>query len=448
MAGWDGHTGRFPSSRGAPASLGTGWRGHRPDGSLPAESPHHSLLDAEPYTAPFPDANVPADPATSSAFEAELLELRDRFPILETSTYLISNSLGAMPEGVYAALRHYADTWSGEGVRAWEQEWWMLGERVGDAIGEIIGAPAGTVSVHQNVTLGSAVIASCFDFEKARNKVVCSELNFPSIVQLYRQQEPRGARLHLVPCPDGMTVPVEEMLAAIDESTLLVPISHVVFKSSYVQDVEAIVARAREVGALVVLDAYQSVGIMPVDVQALDVDFAVGGVLKWLCGGPGVSYLYVRPELIERLRPAITGWFARENAFAFDARDESWRPDAWRFLNGTTHIPALSAALPGLEIVGGLDAAAVRAKSLRQTERIIRAADENGWQLNTPREPDRRAGHVVIDMPGSERVTEELLERRIMVDHRPGAGIRLAPHFYTTDAEIELALETIRELAQ
>lgn len=380
------------------------------------------------------------------AVEQELLAHRSSFPILETSTYLISNSLGAMPAGVYDALHGYAETWATAGVTAWESDWWMLPERVAEGIAPLIGAAPGTVSTHQNVTVASAVAASCFDFDGRRNKIVCSELQFPSIVQLYRQQERRGARLQLVPSPDGFTVPTEAMLEAIDEETLLVPISHVIFRSSYVQDIEAIVRRAREVGARVILDVYQSAGIMPIDVAGLGVDMAVGGVLKWLCGGPGVAYLYVRPDLVNELRPAITGWFARENAFAFDPSDESWRDDAWRFLNGTTHIPSLTAAVPGLEILGQLDLAAVRAKSLRQTGSLIEAAAERGWRINTPRATERRAGHVVIDVPGSEQVARQLLARRVMIDHRPGAGIRIAPHFYTTDDEIERALTAIDEI--
>lgn len=385
--------------------------------------------------------------ATLVRTEAALLAWRSRFPILADSAYLISNSLGAMPEGVRDALGAYAHTWARCGVRAWESDWWTLAGRVGDTLAGILGAPPGSVSTHQNVTLASAVVASCFDFQGPRNKVVCSELNFPSIIQMYREHERRGARLCLVPSPDGFTVPTGAMLEAIDEETLLVSISHVVFRSSYVQDVRAIVARAHEVGALVVLDTYQSVGIMPVDLTALDVDFAVGGVLKWLCGGPGVSYLYVRPALASRLRPMITGWFARRDAFAFDPRDDSLRADGGRFLNGTTHIPSLTAAMPGLEIIAQLDLDAVRSKSVRQTELLIAAADEHGWPVRSPRDPGRRAGHVVIDPPRAEQLTGELLERRIFVDHRAGAGIRLAPHFYTADEEIEHAVETLAALA-
>ena len=383
----------------------------------------------------------------SAVEEAELLAWRQEFPILETSSYLISNSLGAMPRAVRTALAGYADTWALHGVGAWEAEWWLLPEKIGNVIGGVIGAPPGTVSTHQNATLASAVLASCFDFSLERNRIVCSELNFPSIVHMYSGYERHGAHLHLVASPDGFEVPTEEMIAAIDERTALVPISHVIFRSGYLQDIEAIIARAREVGARVALDVYQSAGVMPIDVIDLDVDFAVGGVLKWLCGGPGVAFLYTRADRIAGLEPSLTGWFARREPFAFDPLDTTYRDDAWRFLNGTTHIPSLSAAAPGLDIIGRLDLASVRRKSQRQTQLIVEAAIEHGWRVNSPLSADRRGGHVTVDVPGSERVAQQLMQQRIMVDYRPGAGIRMAPHFYTNDSEIEQALVAIGELA-
>jgi len=377
----------------------------------------------------------------------ELLRWRDEFPILARSTYLISNSLGAMPRGVREALGSYADDWATEGVRSWETRgWFTLPVEVGDQIAPLIGAPPGSVSTHPNVTLASAVVASCFEFAAGRDKVVCSELNFPSIIYLYRQQQRRGARLHLVGAPDRVHVPLEAMLEAIDETTALVPISHVIFKSAFIQDVEAIVRRAHEVGALVALDVYQSAGAVPVDVGGWDVDFAVGGTLKWLCGGPGVAFLYVKPELAERLEPALTGWMAHAEPFAFDPGPIRRRSGAWRFANGTPAIPALRACRPGLEIIGEVGIEAIRANSIRQTRRIIDAADEHGWTVNSPRADARRGGTVSIMVPDCERVSRELLARDILIDFRPGAGIRLSPHFYTTDDEIDRAVATLAEL--
>jgi kynureninase len=227
----------------------------------------------------------------------ELLRYRSEFPILERTTYLISNSLGAMPRGVYDAMHAYADIWAARGVRAWEERWWMLAAEVGDEIGALMNAPKSSVSTHQNVTTCQAVVASCFDFSGKRNKVVYTDMNFPSVMYFWEAQKANGARVHMVKTDDGITVPTERLLDAIDEQTLLVPISHVIFRSAFIQDAKAIIERAHKVGAYVVLDTFQSLGTVPVDVQALDTDFACGGVLKWLCGGPGVAYLYVRPDL-------------------------------------------------------------------------------------------------------------------------------------------------------
>ncbi len=377
----------------------------------------------------------------------DLLSWRNEFPILERATYLISNSLGAMPRGVVEALGSYTDDWATEGVRSWETRgWFTLPIEVGDRIAPLIGAPGGSVSAHANVTLASAVVASCIDFSPARNKIVCSSLNFPSILYLYRQQERRGAELHLVDSPDGIHIPLDELLEAIDERTALVPISHVIFKSAFIQDVEAVVRRAHEVGAKVALDVYQSTGAVPVDVAGWGVDFAVGGTLKWLCGGPGVAYLYVNPDIADSLEPALTGWMSHVNPFAFDPGPIDRNNDAWRFVNGTPAIPALRACRPGLEILNEIGVAAIRDNSMRQTQRIIDAADAKGWAVNTPRDPSVRGGTVSIMVADCERVSRELLARDILIDFRPGAGIRFSPHFYNTDDEIDHAIATVAEL--
>ena len=224
-----------------------------------------------------------------------LLRYRSEFPILERTNYLISNSLGAMPRAVYDALKGYADMWATRGVRAWEERWWMLAAEVGDELGALMNAPAGSVSTHQNVTTCQAVIASCLDFSGKRNKVVYSDMNFPSVMYFWQAQQATGARVHMVKTEDGVTVPTQRMLDAIDEQTLLVPMSHVIFRSSFIQDAQAIIAKAHQVGAYVLLDTFQSLGSVPVDIKALDADFACGGVLKWLCGGPGVAYLCAAP---------------------------------------------------------------------------------------------------------------------------------------------------------
>jgi len=376
----------------------------------------------------------------------DLLRWRGEFPILERTTYLISNSLGAMPRAAYDALRLYGDTWAHRGVRAWEERWWMLPAEVADEIGELMNAPRGSVSTHLNVTECQAVVASCFDFSGRRNKVVYSDLNFPSVMYFWEAQRWRGARVHMVRTDDGITVPTERMLEAIDETTLLVPISHVIFRSAYIQDAAAIVERAHAVGAHVVLDVFQSLGTVPVDVQALNVDFACGGVLKWLCGGPGVGFLYVRPDLGPKLEPKFTGWTAHEDPFAFAVGPIRYTSGPYRFMNGTPNIPALEVARPGLKLVRAAGIDRIREKSKRQTARLIELADRHGWRVNSPRDTEHRGGTVSIEMSNSKEVCAELLKRDILVDWRPRAGVRFSPHFYNKDEELETGIHAVEEI--
>lgn len=373
----------------------------------------------------------------------ELLRYRSEFPILTRTTYMISNSLGAMPRGVYDALKGYADTWATRGVRAWEETWWMLAAEVGDEIGALMNAPKGSVSTHQNVTTCQAIVASCLDFSGKRNKVVYTDLNFPSVMYFWEAQQASGARVHMVKTDDGVHVPTERLLDAIDENTLVVPISHVIFRSSYINDAKAIIEKAHKVGAYVILDTFQSLGTVPVDIQELNADFATGGVLKWLCGGPGVAYLYVRPDLAPKLEPRFTGWHAHEQPFAFESGPIRYTNSPYRFMNGTLHIPSLEAARPGVEIINEVGVERIRAKSKRQTAKLVALADKHGWTVNTPRNPEQRGGTVSIDMPDAQEVCRELLKRDILVDYRPKAGVRFSPHFYNTDDEIETAIAAV-----
>ena len=375
-----------------------------------------------------------------------LLRYRAEFPILERTNYLISNSLGAMPRGVYDAMKGYADTWATRGVRAWEERWWMLGAEVGNELGAIMNAPAGSVSTHQNVTTCQAVVASCLDFSGRRNKVVYTDLNFPSVMYFWEGQRACGARVHMVKTDDGITVPTERLLEAIDDQTLVVPISHVIFRSAYINDAQAIVERAHRAGAYVILDTYQSLGTIPVDVRQLDVDFACGGVLKWLCGGPGVAYLYVRPDLSRKLEPRFTGWVAHQQPFNFEVGPIRYADPPYRFMNGTPHVPALEAARPGIKIIAEVGVNKIREKSKRQTSRLIALSEQRGWRVNTPRDAEMRGGTVSVDMPDSYEVCRELLKRDILVDWRPQAGVRFSPHFYTEDEELEAAIRAVEEI--
>ena len=371
---------------------------------------------------------------------------RKEFPILDRTTYLISNSLGAMPRGVYGNLQAYADSWAERGVRAWEEGWWEMAVGVGDKVAPLIGARSGEISLHQNVTQTQAVISSCFDFRGPRNKVVMTELEFPSIQYFYHEQARHGARVEIVPTTDPVRFDLEKFLAAIDETTLLVPISLVLFRSAFIVNAKAIVEKAHRVGARVILDVFQGAGTIPFSVRELGVDFAVGGMLKWLCGGPGVAYLYVREDLRAQLRPALTGWIAHRRPFTFETGPIDRRDDSFRYLNGTPHIPALYACQPGMEILNQAGIEAIRNKSVEMTSRLIDGASERGWRVNTPENAAERAGTVSIDCPHAAEVCRELLAREILVDYRPKAGIRISPHFYNTLQECDFALAQIEDI--
>lgn len=378
-----------------------------------------------------------------------LLRLRPEFPILERSTYLISNSLGAMPRAAARALSEYAQTWAERGVRAWADSWWDMSAAVGDEIAPLIGAPAGAVTMLPNVTTASAVVLSSLDYGGPRNRVVLTDGEFPSVRYVYESLGARlGAEVVTVPSPlaDGLAADESRIIEAIDERTALVAISHVLFKSAFVLDVRAVAEKCRRSGALLVLDAYQSVGTLPVSVDALGVDLLVGGVLKWLCGGPGGAFLYVRPERRRELTPALTGWMAHPAPFAFEPPPMRYRDDAFRFLLGTPAVAALYAAREGPRIVRQAGIAAIREKSLRQTGRLIDLARERGFPCATPGEPSRRGGTASVDPPHALEVSRELNARDVLVDYRPGVGIRLSPHFYTEDAELDRVFETIDEV--
>jgi kynureninase len=375
-----------------------------------------------------------------------LLSYRDEFPILATSTYLVSNSLGAMPRLVPARLAEYARIWEERGVRAWADAWWDMPLQVGDGIAPLIGAGPGEVAMTPNVTIAHAGIISSLDYRAPRDTIVMTALDFPSVRYVYDGLAQRlGARIVVVESEDGVSISEDALIAAIDERTRLVCISDVLFRSAYIMDVGRIAAHAHAVGALIAVDAYHSVGVVPVDVKATGVDWLTGGVLKWLCGGPGGSFVYASPQLPDEVRPAFTGWQAHTAPFAF-AAEMDHAPGAARWLTGTPAVPALYAATEGPRILREAGMAAVRAKSQRQTARLIALADARGWTVNAPRDPARRGGTVAIDVPEGLAVARALLARDVVIDYRPGAGIRVAPHFYTTDDEIETAVAAMDEI--
>lgn len=376
-----------------------------------------------------------------------LLEWRGEFPILSRCNYLISNSLGAMPRGVYEALQTYADTWAGQGVSAWGAGWFELPQTVGNKIAPLMGAAENTVLAHQNASIANSILFGALDYsDPRRDKVVITALDFPSDVYALRSWLPDHMRIQMIRSRDGIHIDIDELLDAIDESTRLVSTSHVLFRSAFVMPARAITEKAHRVGAQVLFNGYHSVGVIPVDVGAWDVDFYIGGVLKWLCGGPGGVFMYARPDLLPSLNPKVTGWFASAAPFAFDVEKLELREDAYRLMNGTPGIASLHAIQPGVEIIAQVGVSAIREKSMRQTALIIDLADEMGYEVVSPRDPAARAGTVTVNPPHAYEVSNELLARDIKIDFRPQAGIRIAPHFYNSDDEIRAAMLAIGEI--
>jgi kynureninase len=382
----------------------------------------------------------------ATAPHADLLALRREFPILERTTYLINNSLGAMPGAVHEEMQAFASTWGERGVRAWHEGWWELPVETGDLLAPILGVGKGEISMHQNVAVAAGVFLSCLDYPPDRNRIVYTELNFPSVMYLAEGERKKGAEIVTVASDDGIGVPTERLLAAIDHRTRVVPISHTLFRSAFVQDAAAIARRCREVGALLLLDVYQSAGVVPLELAAWGVDAASGGSVKWLCGGPGAGFLWVRPDLATTLAPTLTGWQADLEPFKFRAGPIHRSAGAWRFLTGTPNIPALYACRPGYRIVAGVGAARIRERSLALTDFLIERAQEAGFEVRTPLEHRHRGGTVSVYHPEAERLCQQLIARDILCDFRPQAGIRLSPHFYNTEDECAHAIATLVEL--
>ena len=371
---------------------------------------------------------------------------RPEFPIVETCTYLVSHSLGAMPRRASRYLQQFADEWSTRGVRAWHEGWWDIGRTTGDLLAPIVGAAAGTISMHQNVTVAQAVVASCHEYDSPRRRIVMNDLEFPSNMYLFEGFRRYGAEIMYVPSVDGLRTNLDRLLDAIDERTALVPVSLVLFKSAFIENAAAIVEKAHRVGARVILDIYQAAGAVPVNLEALRVDFAVGGSVKWLCGGPGAGYLYVRPDLAREVQPGIVGWAAHTRPFQFETGPIAYADAPERFQSGTPNVPALYSCRAGYEIVREIGVDAIRAKSLRLTRRLMDLASAAGFRVNTPQADQERGGSVIIDVPDGASVTAELVRRGVIVDYRPGAGIRLAPHFYNTIEEIDHAMQELCDI--
>lgn len=374
--------------------------------------------------------------------------VRDRFAGLDVNTWLVSHSMGAPPVAARDALVRYHADWAAGGPEGAWPRWLDEARAIGDGIGAIVGAPAGSVSLAPNVSLLQSALASSLDLCAERNEIVYEALQFPSLAYVWTAWERAGAKTVRVATDDGKTIPTDRICSAITERTALVVLSHAYYQSAVLIDLPPIVARAHEVGALVVLDAYQTTGIVPYDVVALDLDVVVGGSHKWLCGGPGCGWIYVKPSLAERFRPMVTGWFAHRDPFAFEPPPIDYATDQLRWASGTPTIPGYLVAKAGHDIIRAIGVPSIRAHNTRLTTRLTDAALERGWTVNTPHDAAKRTGWVGIDVPNAEHIAHELLQRRIFVDHRPGCGLRVSAHAYTTQDEIDAFLDAMDELVR
>lgn len=375
----------------------------------------------------------------------DLLKWRDEFPILSERTYLINNSLGAMPRRTERRMQQYVSDWATYGEQAWYRVWLPMMDEVGDLIASIIGAEAGSVMLHQNVATLTAMVLSSLDFSGERSRLVYDDMQFTSPHYVLQAWKKYGAEPVLARSSDGIHIDTQELLDLIDERTALVPISHVLFKSGCIHDIPAIVEKAHSVGAKVLLDCYQSAGSVPVKAREWGVDFVVGGSVKWLCAGGGMCYLYVREDHRTTLSPAMTGWFSHARPFKFEiemVEAESIK----RWMGGSPNVPGLYSGISGYEIINEIGVERIRSRSMEQTALMVKRADENGLKLNSPRDPSKRGGYIVVNFDGAEQAHDTLIENGFNIDYRPGAGIRVAPHFYNSDEEINALFDEIQKI--
>lgn len=375
--------------------------------------------------------------------QEKMARARAEYPLLASCVYMNSNSTGAFPRAAKDVLDAYwrtLETWRDE---AWER-WWVDLHAYADEIAALVGGPPGSVVTDANMSTLLARVLSALDF-RDRPRVVTTDLEFPTTGFLVRAFERYGAAAVFAPSVDGVRVDEERLLRAIDERTRLVCVSHATYTTGALLDLGAVVRRAREVGALVAVDAYQSVGVVPIDVTALDVDFLLGGAHKWLSGSIESGFLYVRPALTASLRPAATGWMASADPLSFGPATE-YASSARRFAGGTPLVLPALMSRPGLDIVRDVGMPAIRAVSLARTSRILARAEEAGLAPVSPKDPDRRGGIVCLRFAGAERVTTELKRRGFVCSYR--GGLRIAPHFYNTDDEVDALLDALTPLAR
>jgi kynureninase len=378
----------------------------------------------------------------------DLERYRQEFPVVQRKSYLISASLGPVSERAKRHLDEFIAGWATIGA---PEPFWF--GRIFPEIREVkrlyagmIGAEPAEMAVTTNVTMALSSVLSCLDFGGQRNRIVLTELDFPTDGHVALAQARRGAEVVFLASPDGLTVPLESFAEAIDERTAVVIINRVLYRSSALLDVKEICRMAREAGAWTVIDDFHGAGIIPIDVHDVGCDFHTTGVLKWLCGGPGLAFLYARKELLPSLEPTVAGWWSQREPFAFRLKELDWHPSARRFETGTHPAPSAFIAHGGLEIITEVGPSRIRERQGELTDYVMERADAAGLVVRTPRARTGRGGVVNVGVgEHAEKVAEALFERDVCVDHR-GDGIRVSPHFFNTEEDIDRLFDVLRDI--
>jgi kynureninase len=385
-------------------------------------------------------------PAPNAIEHPELVAYRAEFPILQRKTYMNSCSLGALSTRAMQGINQFMELWNEWGAHAWYEIW--LGEiaNVRQKFATLIGAQLHEVAIAPSVSVALSSIATALDYSE-RNKVVMAGMDFPTLSYQWLAKERLGVECSFVESPDHIYTPPELFESRVDSKTALVATSRVFYTSGYIQDVRAVADIAHKNGAYLLIDDYQGTGQIPLNVNALDIDFLVTGTLKWLMGGPGLALVYVREGLIPQLQPTITGWFAHREQFQFKTEELEFRPDAARFELGTPAVPTVYAASGGLDIVLEISSERICERTRYLTNDLVAQARERGWNVHAPREPERRSSIVMLEVDHPKEVVDALIDRDIIVDFRPGL-VRVSPYFYNTIEENTQVIEAIAEILE
>jgi selenocysteine lyase/cysteine desulfurase len=371
---------------------------------------------------------------------ADWMALRHEFPLLDRCIYFNACSLGPLPRSGRAALARYADDWDSKGTPVWYSEWLPLLSRFREKVGRLLDAPAGSTAIAPSVSVALTTLATGLPLPLGRNRVLIGELDFPTIGHQWLSRP--QFEVEFVPSRDGMTIPPEAFAERIDERTALVATTHLFYATGYLQDVRAIADAAHAKGALCLIDGYQTCGCVPLDVEQMDCDAFVGGCLKWLSGGPGNAFVYVRPDLIPQVRPQGTGWFATRDPFSFTLQELVFADDARRLETGTWAMASHYAGLAGLELILEVGVANIQERLRDLTGRILERCDEAGVRTFTPRERERRCGIVTLECDHPEEVEAALHREGVIVDSRPGR-VRVSPHWCVTEDELERGMDLV-----